>query len=61
MCNNIKYTLKYKDGTEVKEYDTLNKKERKNMVLTLKYDGNILPNKMVKIKGLDIILIYNQI
>ena len=60
-CDSLKYTLKYKNGNLVKEEDILNKKQRANLVLTLEYDSNILPESKIKVHGLSIILLYNQI
>ena len=60
-CNSLNYTLKYKNGNLVKEDDILNKKQRVNLVLTLKYNSNKLPLSKINVHGLSIILLYNQI
>lgn len=60
-CDSLNYTLKYKNGNLVKEEDILNKRQRANLVLTLKYDSNKLPISKIKVHGLSIILLYNQV
>lgn len=62
VCNNLIYSLKYEDGSDVKVGDTLDKKEVSKMKLQLVYnsDASVLPNDDVTVKGLDINVIYNQ-
>lgn len=60
VCENLKYTLKYENDSEFMIGHELNKNERITLKLKLEYTGNKLPKKSVNIRGLDIILLYNQ-
>ena len=64
VMNQIEYTLKYTDGTNVSENDTLKSKETKTMRLRLTYktfsDASLLPQHDVAISGLGISLTYTQ-
>ena len=65
VCGNLTYTLEYTDGGAVAAGDKLAAKSgdtatRKNVTLTLKYDGDTLPEDDVEITGLDITMVYNQ-
>ena len=53
VCNNLIYSLKYEDGSDVKVGDTLDKKEVSKMKLQLVYnsDASVLPNDDVTVKG----------
>lgn len=60
VCENLKYTLKNADGSDFVVGHELRKNEQITLQLKLEYTGNELPQKRVNIKGLDIILLYNQ-
>lgn len=61
VCGNLVYTLKYTANNElVKETDTLDAGETKNLTLTIGYNGNTLPTNDVEITGLNIAIVYDQ-
>lgn len=58
---NFSYTLKYTtDGADVTPSDLLAKGEKRNMTLTLSYNGSSLPTDDVEISDLGITLLYIQ-
>lgn len=61
VCPNISYELRYTLNNElVKENDTLNAGETKNLTLRISYNGENLPQSTVDINNLNIIIIYDQ-
>jgi len=61
VCPNVSYELRYTSNNElVKENDTLNAGETKNLKLTISYVGSSLPEGVVDINNLNIAIIYNQ-
>lgn len=60
ICDNLKYSLTYSDGTNVRVGDVLPKKTRKSVKMTLLYDGNELPIEEVRVTNLGIMVIYSQ-
>lgn len=66
VCDNLSYTLKYKNSeNSVTVGDKLNKKgEEKTLILTLKYadidNENLLPLSNVTIDNLDVVVTYGQ-
>lgn len=61
VCDGLTYSLTYTDtSTEVKENDTLNKGETKNMTLKLEFESDTLPTDDVSISNLGIIFNYAQ-
>lgn len=61
VAANFSYTLKYtEDNAPVASNDLLANGERRNMTLTLSYDGNSLPSNDVEISDLGITLLYIQ-
>lgn len=60
VCNNIKYTFQYLDGTEVKIGDVLEKNTRKSVRMTLLYNGDELPVEEVRIMDIGLSVIYSQ-
>ena len=60
VCGNIIYEIEYLNGNKLKINDELNVGDRKPMKLTLKYDGNTLPEKNVQVYNITTILLYNQ-
>lgn len=60
VCNNIKYSLTYEDGSQVNTGDDILTNERVKMYMTLKYTGSTLPQNIVDISNLDITIIYSQ-
>ena len=61
VCPNVSYELRYTSNNElVKENDTLNAGETKNLKLTISYVGSGLPAGVVDINNLNIAIIYNQ-
>lgn len=66
VCANLSYKLTYDDATntEVKQGDTLNHGETKNMKLTLTYSSATtaeqLPKNDVAISNLEVTIVYSQ-
>ena len=62
VCDNITYTLKYRDDTLVEEGDQLLTDTYKSVKLVVAYNDKAteVPNSTVNITGLDVALIYNQ-
>ena len=60
VCENLKYQLKYGDGSSINVEDELNRKSTKKMMLTLEYTGKNLPEEQVEITDLGITIIYSQ-
>ena len=64
VCNKLEYTLKYDNGSDVAEGDTLLSKQTQTMVLKIKYqefnEPSLLPNTNVSISGLGIDISYSQ-
>lgn len=60
VCGNIIYELEYLDGNKLKINDELKSGDRRPLKLTLKYDGNTLPEENVEVYNITTILLYNQ-
>ena len=64
VCEKLEYTLKYDNGSDVAEGDTILSKQTQTMVLTIKYqefdDPFLLPTTNVSISGLGIDISYSQ-
>lgn len=60
VCGNIIYELEYLDGNKLKINDELESGDRRPLKLTLKYDGNTLPEENVEVYNITTILLYNQ-
>ena len=60
VCGNIIYELEYLDGNKLKINDELKSGDRRPLKLTLKYDGNTLPENKVQVYNITTILLYNQ-
>ena len=64
VCEKLEYTLKYDNGSDVAEGDTLLSKQTQTMVLKIKYqefnEPSLLPNTNVSISGLGIDISYSQ-
>lgn len=64
VCSNLKYTLKYLDGRDVKIGDQLKKRERKTMILKLSYSVSTNPKELAKndliIDHLNVDIFYTQ-
>lgn len=60
VCNNLKYSLTYLDGTPLKVGDVLKKGTVKDAQLKLLYGGADLPTSEVRISNLGIVVIYSQ-
>ena len=55
-----KTRVKYIDGSKLKINDELKSGDRRSMKLTLKYDGDTLPENKVQVYNITTILLYNQ-
>lgn len=60
VCGNIIYEIEYLNGNKLKINDELNVGDRRPLKLTLKYDGNTLPENKVQVYNITTILLYNQ-
>ena len=60
VCSNLSYTITNNDGSPIDINGVLNVGQRRTMKVTLKFDGNDLPQNEVNISNLGISLIYTQ-
>lgn len=62
VCDSLKYTLKYEDGTSAFKNDLLNAGSSRKMELKIVYDSksNSVPHSSVAVSGFRVVLVYNQ-
>ena len=62
ICESIIYTLKYTDGSQIKNSDTLNVNERKNVTMTIGIDNNAssVPSELIQISNINAVFDYVQ-
>ena len=61
ICNDIHYTLKYTNGSNITTSDTLKAGERKNVTMTLTLDDSITSMPGIKIKLSNINAVFDYI
>lgn len=62
VCNDIEYTLKYADGSNIEATDALNAGEKVKVKLTIgiKLSSTQTVDEEVKVNGLDAVFLYTQ-
>lgn len=60
VCDNVKYTVTYVDGSKINVGDALKVDKRKTLKLKLSFSGSELPLNEVEISNLSIALSYSQ-
>ena len=62
ICDDIEYTLKYADGSDIKVTDMINRGQSKKVKLTITYklSSTQVPNVDIDVNGLDATFVYTQ-
>lgn len=62
VCENITYTIKYEDGSEILEGDVINSGGVQFFVLEIMYNkkNDFITSTEVSIDGIDVVLLYEQ-